>query len=86
MTNTIRCKNCGTLIDVAEQLAHDIKESVVLEERKKAQNEVDEVRRKFTTDMGKLLDEIKTLREKDEMREIEMKKKLAEVGATVEIK
>jgi len=78
MTNTIRCKNCGTLIDVAEQLAHDIKESVVLEERKKAQNEVDEVRRKFTTDMGKLLDEIKTLREKDEMREIEMKKKLLE--------
>lgn len=78
MANTIICKNCGNKIDVAEELAHDIKESVVLEERKKAQNEVDEVRRKFTNDMGKLLDEIKTLREKDEMRDIEMKKKLME--------
>lgn len=78
MANTITCKNCGNKIDVAEELAHDIKESVVLEERKKAQNEVDEVRRKFTQDMGKLLDEIKTLREKDEMRDIEMKKKLME--------
>lgn len=78
MANTITCKKCGNIIDVGEQLAHDIKESVVLEERKKAQNEVDEVRRKFMQDMGKLLDEIKTLREKDEMREIEMKKKLLE--------
>lgn len=78
MANTITCKNCGNKIDVAEELVHDIKESVVLEERKKAQNEVDEVRRKFTQDMGKLLDEIKTLREKDEMRDIEMKKKLME--------
>lgn len=78
MANTITCKNCGTIIDVGEQLAHDIKESVVLEERKKAQEEVDIVRRKFTNDMGKLLDEIKTLRAKDEMRDIEMKKKLLE--------
>ena len=76
MANTIKCKNCGAVIDVAEELAHDIKESVVLEERKKAQLEVDEVRRKFTTDISKLLDEIKLLREKDEMRDIEMKKKL----------
>lgn len=83
MANTIKCKNCGTVIDVGEQLAHDIKESVVLEERKKAQNEVDEVRRKFTTDMSKLLDEIKTLREKDEMRDIEMKKKLLESEETI---
>lgn len=78
MANTITCKNCGAIIDVAEELAHDIKESVVLEERRKAQDEVDIVRRKFTNDMGKLLDEIKTLRAKDEMRDIEMKKKLLE--------
>ncbi len=83
MANTIKCKTCGAIIDVAEELAHDIKESVVLEERKKAQNEVDEVRRKFTNDMGKLLDEIKTLREKDEMRDIEMKKKLMESEETI---
>lgn len=83
MANTITCKQCGNVIDVGEQLAHDIKESVVLEERKKAQNEVDEVRRKFTTDMSKLLDEIKTLREKDEMRDIEMKKKLMESEETI---
>jgi len=83
MANTIVCKNCGTIIDVGEQLAHDIKESVVLEERKKAQDEVDIVRRKFTNDMGKLLDEIKTLREKDEMRDIEMKKKLMESEETI---
>jgi len=83
MQNIIKCKNCGTVIDVGEQLAHDIKESVVLEERKKAQNEVDEVRRKFTNDMSKLLDEIKTLREKDEMRDIEMKKKLMESEETI---
>lgn len=83
MANTITCKNCGNVIDVAEELAHDIKESVVLEERKKAQNEVDEVRRKFTQDMSKLLDEIKTLREKDEMRDIEMKKKLMESEETI---
>lgn len=83
MANTITCKNCGNVIDVAEELAHDIKESVVLEEHKKAQNEVDEVRRKFTQDMSKLLDEIKTLREKDEMRDIEMKKKLMESEETI---
>ena len=83
MVNTITCKQCGNKIDVGEQLAHDIKESVVLEERKKAQNEVDEVRRKFTNDMSKLLDEIKMLREKDEMRDIEMKKKLMESEETI---
>lgn len=78
MANTIKCKNCGATIDVAEELAHDIKETVVLEERKKAQNEVDEVRRKFSSDIDKLLDEIKILREKDADREIEMKKRLLE--------
>ncbi len=54
MSNIIKCKNCGTEIDVGEQLAHDIKDSIVSEERQKAQNEVDEVRRKFTNDMSKL--------------------------------
>lgn len=83
MANTIKCKNCGAVIDVAKELVHDIKESVVLEERKKAQDEVDIVRRKFTQDMEKLLDEIKTLREKDEMRELEMKKKLLESEETI---
>lgn len=83
MVNTIKCNNCGTIIDVGEQLAHDIKESVVNEERQKAQNEVNEIRHKFTNDMSKLLDEIKTLREKDEMREIEMKKKLMESEETI---
>ena len=83
MTNTVKCNKCGNIIDVAEQLAHDIKESVVLDERKKAQEEVDAVRRKFTQDMGKLLDEIKTLRVKDEMRDIEMKKKLLESEETI---
>jgi hypothetical protein len=83
MSNIIKCKNCGESIDVGEQLAHDIKESIVLEERKKAQSEVDDVRRKFTNDMGKLLDEIKVLREKDEMRDIEMKKKLLESEETI---
>lgn len=78
MTNTITCNKCGNLIDVGEQLAHDIKESVVLEERKKAQEEIDIVRRKLTGDMEKQLDEIKSLREKNEMREVEMKKKLLE--------
>lgn len=78
MANTIVCKKCGSIIDVAEELAHDIKESVVLEERKKAQEEVDEVRRKFSQDIEKLLDEIKLLREKDASREVEMKKRLLE--------
>jgi len=67
MANTITCKNCGAIIDVAEELAHDVRESVGLEERRKARVEID-----------KYLDEIKTLREKDETREIEMKKKLLE--------
>jgi hypothetical protein len=83
MANTVKCNKCGNIIDVGEQLAHDIKESVILEERKKAQDEVDIVRRKFTTDISKLLDEIKTLREKDEMRDIEMKKKLMESEETI---
>ena len=83
MSNTVKCNKCGNVIDVGEQLAHDIKESVVLEERKKAQDEVDIVRRKFTTDISKLLDEIKTLREKNEMRDIEMKKKLLESEETI---
>lgn len=78
MSNIVKCKNCGAEIDVAEQLAHDIKDSIILAERKKAQNEIDEVRHKFNQDISKLLDEIKTLREKDEMRDVEMKKKLLE--------
>lgn len=78
MANTIKCSNCGNLIDVGEQLAHDIKDSIILEERKKAQQEIDEVRKKMSNDMSKLLDEIKNLRERDEMREVEMKKKLLE--------
>lgn len=78
MANTIKCNKCGNVIDVAEQLAHDIKDSIILEERKKAQDEIDEARKKMSSEMSNLLDQIKTLREKDEMREIEMKKKLLE--------
>lgn len=65
MANTIKCKTCGAIIDVAEELAHDIRQSVIIEERKKARLEI-----------NKYLDEIKILREKDETREIEMKKRL----------
>lgn len=65
MVNTITCKKCGAIIDVAEELAHDVRETVSLEEKRKARVEID-----------KYLDEIKALREKDETREIEMKKRL----------
>ncbi|MEK7526011.1 MAG: DUF2130 domain-containing protein [Patescibacteria group bacterium] len=109
MKNTIKCKNCGSEIEISEALTHQIEEQLLasieskhkldLETVKKEagesaaksalaefeqkltslQKEKEEERlrnKKLSVQIDELLTETRKLREKDEDREIEMKKKL----------
>lgn len=83
MDNTIKCPKCGEIIEISEALKHQLEEGVRIEERKKAHEEANreveaerDRNKKLTLQIDELLGEIRKLREKDEEREIEMKKKL----------
>ncbi|KKP40739.1 hypothetical protein A2130_04120 [Candidatus Woesebacteria bacterium GWC2_33_12] len=84
MANTITCKNCGAIIDVAEELAHDVRESVSLEERRKAKAEIEklqtEMRNKFLEDKEKIKED-ERLRFQDEhkLKDLENFKKMQDV-------
>ncbi len=108
--NKIKCKNCGTEIEVSEALRHDVEEQIIDAERQKHKKELNDVKVKAEQDaiqkigkdfelqltnlkkgkeeegerntkllkqLEKLSDEIRSLRRKDEERELEMKKRLA---------
>lgn len=83
MDNTVKCPKCGTEIEISEALKHQLEEAVRSEERNKARQEAGkeveaerERSKKLTLQIDELLDEIRSLRQKDEEREIEMKKQL----------
>lgn len=83
MDNTVKCPKCGTEIEISEALKHQLEEAVRSEERSRAKEEAGkeveaerERNKKLTLQIGELLDEIRNLRQKDEMREIEMKKQI----------
>lgn len=87
MKNTIKCPHCGKEFEATEALKHEIEEQVgaslsakykidLEDVKRKAEAEAKERVEKLTDQISELLDEIKKLREKDEEREIEMKKKL----------
>ncbi|MDP3244083.1 MAG: DUF2130 domain-containing protein [bacterium] len=77
MAYTIKCKKCGTEIEITEALTRQIEEKVVEASKQKLQEEF-ERNKKLTGQIDELLSEIRQLRRKDEDREIEMKKKLFE--------
>jgi len=77
MAYTIKCKKCGTEIEITEALTRQIEEKVVEASKRKLQEEF-ERNKKLTGQIDELLVEIRLLRRKDDEREIEMKKKLME--------
>lgn len=87
MKNTIKCPHCGKEFEATDALKHEIEQEVSESLNAKYKVEIEEVKRasekeakerteKLTNQISELLDEIKILREKDEEREITMKKKL----------
>lgn len=84
MANTITCKNCGAIIDVGEQLAHDIRESVSLEEKRKARAEIDkvqiEMKNKFQEDKDKIKEELRNkIEDEHKLKDLENFKKMQDV-------
>ena len=89
MKNTIKCPYCHKEFEPSEALTHQIEEQVLasleakhkidLEEvKRKAEEEASVRNKKLISQIDELLGEVRKLREKDEDREIEMKKKLME--------
>lgn len=109
--NTIKCKKCGSEIEISEALTHQIEDQILntLEAKHKTELEEatklagDEVskkvseqftvqldrlqkenleererNKKLTSQLGEMLEEMRTLRRRDEDREVEMKKKILE--------
>jgi hypothetical protein len=87
MSNTIKCPKCGNEFEATDALKHQIEEQInasveakykkeLEEEKGKIESEAKERTTKLTGQVSELLDEIKKLRDKDEDREIEMKKRL----------
>ena len=109
--NTIKCKKCGSEIEISEALTHQIEDQILssLEAKHKEELETatklagDEVskkvseqftaqlarlqkenleeqerNKKLTIQLGEMLEEMRTLRRRDEDREVEMKKKILE--------
>jgi hypothetical protein len=92
MLTTIKCKYCGKELEISEALQHEIQEEAVKAAKKAAeaeagvkikalQKEKDEEKERSTKllrQLEDLTDQIRDLRRKDEERELEMKKRLAQ--------
>ena len=83
MENTIKCPKCGEEIEISEALKHQLEEAVRVEERNKAREEAGreveaerEQNKKLIFQIEELLGEVRKLKQKDEERDIEMKRKL----------
>ncbi|HTK03177.1 MAG TPA: DUF2130 domain-containing protein [Alphaproteobacteria bacterium] len=74
MTNKITCPKCGEEIELTDAINHELAEIA----EKKATEKYEERNKKLTSQISDMLDEIRNLKNKDEEREIEMKKKLFE--------
>jgi hypothetical protein len=96
MKNEIKCPHCGKTFEATEALKHEIEEQVSENLSAKYKEEIEEVKRKsekeskervekLTNQISELLDEIKKLREKDEEREIQMKKRLMDEEEKIKI-
>lgn len=96
MKNTITCPHCGKEFEATDALKHEITEQVSESLSAKYKEEIEEIKRKsekeakeriekLTNQISELLDEIKILRQKDEEREITMKKKLMDEEEKIKI-
>lgn len=96
MKNTIKCPHCGKEFEATEALKHEIEQEVNESLSIKYKKEIEEVKRtsekeakerieKLTNQISELLDEIKILRQKDEEREITMKRKLMDEEEKIKI-
>ncbi|QQG41208.1 MAG: DUF2130 domain-containing protein [Candidatus Woesebacteria bacterium] len=96
MKNNIKCPHCGKEFEATEALKHEIEEQVGAALSAKHKTEIEEIKRKseeeskarvekLTNQISELLDEIKKLREKDEEREIEMKRKLIQEEEKIKV-
>ena len=68
MNNTIKCNNCGAEIEVSEALRHQLEESVRLEESKKFEKKIEEIKKQTEEKVEKETQEklAKELTDKDE--------------------
>ena len=81
MTNTIKCPYCKKEFEAGEALTHQIEEQVIVSLQAKHQQDLDNERqrsKKLLGQIDELIDQVRKLREKDEERDLEMKKKLLE--------
>ena len=86
MENTIKCPHCGKNFEVTEALTHQVEEQLLASINKKHQEEIEEERRrnkKLASQIDELLDEMRSLKRKNEDAEIEMKKKIFEAEEKV---
>jgi hypothetical protein len=68
--NTIVCPHCKKPLEISEALMHQLKEEVLEAERKKHLKEIEEARKEAA---GKVLTELKILREESERKDQELK-------------
>lgn len=81
MITTLKCPHCGKEIEVSEALQHEIQEEAIKGAKKEAQKEVraeKEHSAKLLRQLEELMDQLRDLKHKDEERELEMKKRLAQ--------
>src|SRR3990167_736257 len=86
MLNTIKCPQCGREIEISEALQHEIQEEAVKSAQKAAQKEVLAEREhssKLLRQLEDLTDQMRDLKHKDEERELEMKKRLAQAEGKI---
>ena len=84
--NTIKCPQCGREIEISEALQHEIQEEAVKSAQKAAQKEVLSEREhsaKLLRQLEDLTDQMRDLKHKDEERELEMKKRLAQAEGKI---
>ena len=86
MFTTIKCKYCGKELEISEALQHEIQEEAVKSAQKAAQKEVLSEREhsaKLLRQLEDLTDQMRDLKHKDEERELEMKKRLAQAEGKI---
>lgn len=81
MASVIKCKNCGQEIEISEALAHQIEEKLLLDIKKKHQEEIESIRKSSEEEMRKKLEkEIEIERKNREEENKELKAKNQEMA------
>ncbi|MCX7928869.1 MAG: DUF2130 domain-containing protein [Patescibacteria group bacterium] len=84
MANTIKCKNCGQEIEISEALTHQIEERLLIEIRKKHQEEIESIKKSSEEIARKKIEnELEIERKNREEENRELKAKNQEMSAQI---